>query len=358
MKAKVQIDFWLIIPVIVLLSISLTTLFSINIIFFKSQILALVIGIIAYMIFSRINIEFLKTLKIPIYILSLVFLLITFVIGVETRGAVRWIDIFGIRFQFSEILKPFLALAFATHLSEENNPDPKSFLLDVILLVPVVLLIFFQPDLGSALLYAAVGFFALFVFGFPLTWFLVLVLPVIVASPVFWLSLHEYQKQRILTFIHNNHDPLGASYNGIQSVIAVGSGSLFGKGISEGTQSLLRFLPERHTDFIFATIAEGLGFMGTTIIIIAFIILVLRMYTLFRRSGDRFSQIFLILSFGFLLLQGFVNMAMNMGLLPIVGITLPFVSFGGSSLLSNCIFLGLITSISSNSINKEVLEIK
>lgn len=358
MKPKVQLDLWLITPVIALLLISLTTLFSLNVAFFKNQLVSLLFGLVVFFVFSKINIEFLKALKLPIYIFSIIFLLITFVIGVETRGAVRWIDIFGIRIQFSEVLKPFLSLALAARLSEEESPNVKSFLVNIALLLPIVILIFFQPDLGTALLYGAVGFFALSVFGFPLLWFLLLTLPAIIASPFLWVSLHDYQKQRILTFLNSSHDPLGTSYNGIQSVIAVGSGSFFGKGISEGTQSVLKFLPERHTDFIFATIAEGIGFVGTSFIIIAFIFLLWRIYILFNRSDDLFSKIFLSLAFGFLLIQGFVNMSMNMGLLPIVGITLPFVSFGGSSLLSNFIFLGLITAISANTRNKNVLEIK
>ena len=345
-------------PVIVLITVSLTTLFSINTAFFKSQIISLVIGIIAFLVFSKINIDFLKAFKLPIYILSLVFLLITFVIGVETRGAVRWIDIFGIRFQFSEILKPFLSLSFAAQLSEENSSGMKSFLLNVAFLIPVVGLIFLQPDLGTALLYAGAGFFALVIFGYPLVWFFILLFPLLLISPFLGFLLHGYQMKRISTFLNPSQDPLKSSYNGIQAIIAVGSGTLLGKGISEGTQSVLKFLPERHTDFIFATVAEGIGFLGTSVVIFSFILLAYRIYILFNQADDRFSQIFLSLSFGFLLIQGFVNMAMNIGLLPIVGITLPFVSFGGSSLLSNFIFLGLITSLSVNSRNKHVLEIR
>lgn len=358
MKSKPRIDFWLIGPVITLLIISLTTLYSLNIAFFKSQIISLFVGIVAYFFFSKINIEFFKLLKLPIYIISLVFLSIVLFIGIESRGAIRWIDILGIRLQFSEILKPFLSLAFAAFISEQRSPKIKSYILNILLLFPIVVLIFLQPDLGSALLYASVAIFSLIVFGFPILWFFALILPVIIASPILWLSLHEYQKQRIMAFTHSGHDPLGTSYNGIQSIIAVGSGSFWGKGISEGTQSVLRFLPERHTDFIFATIAEGLGFIGASIVIAALLLLSYRIYVIFRESDDLFVKTFISLSFGFLIIQGFVNIAMNIGLLPIVGITLPFVSFGGSSLLSNFIFLGLISAMSRDSKHKNVLEIK
>ncbi|HVF69018.1 MAG TPA: FtsW/RodA/SpoVE family cell cycle protein [Xanthomonadales bacterium] len=358
MKSKLQIDLRLLAPVAILIAISLVTLLSVNVAYFKSQLTALVVGIIAFLFFSKTNIEFMKQLKLPIYIISLVLLGIVLFIGIETRGASRWIDILGVRLQFSEILKPFLALAFAALIEEERNINFKSFLKTVIYIIPVVILIAIQPDLGSGLLYAGAGAFALFVLGFPLLWFGAVLLPFILTSPLIWSILHGYQRQRILTFINANPDPLGSSYNGIQAIIAVGSGGFMGKGISEGTQSVLRFLPERHTDFIFATIAEGLGFVGSSIVILAFMLLAYRVYVLFRESDGLFSKAFLAVSFGFLIIQGFVNIAMNMGILPIVGITFPFVSFGGSSLLSNFIFLGMISSIAGNSRNKDVLEIR
>ncbi len=358
MKSKLLVDLRLIVPVIVLITISLVTLFSINIIFFKSQLISLVVGLIAYFFFSKINMDFLKELKLPIYVISLILLLIVLVIGLETRGAVRWIDIFGVRLQFSEILKPFFALIFAASITSMKNSSFKSLLMLIGLVIPVLLLIFLQPDLGNALLYAGVALFTLVVAGFPFIWFLLLSLPLLLMTPLLWTLLHSYQKKRIFTFLNIIKDPLGDSYNGIQAIIAVGSGAFWGKGIFEGTQSVLRFLPERHTDFIFATIAEGVGFVGASFVIIAFLLLLYRMYALFRDSDDPFCRMFLATSFGFFLIQGFVNIAMNMGLLPIVGITLPFVSFGGSSLLSNFIFLGMITSLGSSPKNKHVLEIR
>jgi rod shape determining protein RodA len=175
---------------------------------------------------------------------------------------------------------------------------------------------------------------------------------------VIWLKLHDYQRQRIFTFLNPQSDPLGISYNSIQALIAVGSGQFMGKGISEGTQSSLRFLPERQTDFIFATIAEGLGFIGTVLIILSLFFLCYRVYCLFRRTSDRFIQIFSLCAFGFFLIPSFINIGMNVGIVPIVGVTLPFVSFGGSSLLSNFIFLGILSAMSSSQRHKDVLEIK
>lgn len=358
MKRKLQVDLWLLVPIAILVIISLSTLLSVDFTYFRSQLVSLIVGLIGYMIFSRMNIEFLKQLKLPIYILSIFLFVIVLIVGIETRGASRWIDIFGIRLQFSEILKPFLALSFSAYLSDEGSLSIKQFVKIVLLMLPVIILIAIQPDLGTALLYAGAGFFTLLVLGFPLIWFFLLSLPVIIASPFIWSMLHGYQKQRVLTFLNPSSDPLGTSYNGIQAIIAVGSGAFLGKGISEGTQSVLRFLPERHTDFIFATIAEGLGFMGSALVIVAFLAISYRLYILFRRSDDLFAKSFLCMSIGFFLIQGFVNIAMNMGILPIVGITFPFVSFGGSSLLSNFIFLGLIVSLTNSDKNKDVLEIR
>lgn len=358
MKPKLQIDLLLIAPVVILVIISLATLWSVNFSYFRSQSISLLVGIIAFIFFSKINIDFIKQLKLPIYIISLILLSVVLVIGIETRGASRWLDIFGIRLQFSEILKPFLALIFAGAIADNTENSMMSFLKIIIFLAPIVILISLQPDLGSGLVYAGVGFFALLVAGFPLMWFLLLFLPLLLASPLLWTLLHGYQRQRLLTFLNTSNDPLGASYNGIQAVIAVGSGTFMGKGISEGTQSVLKFLPERHTDFIFATIAEGLGFIGASVVIFAFLFLLYRVYVIFRESDDLFSKTFVAAGFGFFLVQGFVNIAMNMGILPIVGITLPFVSFGGSSLLSNFIFLGIISSFKTSGHNRHVLEIR
>ncbi len=358
MKKFLRVDFLLLLPVIVLVSISLVTLLSLNIAYFKSQIVSLVIALIAFFLFSQVNIEFLKQFKGPIYVLSLVFLLITLAIGIESHGAVRWIDILGIRLQFSEILKPFLSLIFASMLAERTVGSIKSFFLMILFVLPIFFLVYFQPDLGSALLYLLVALFALMIGGYPFRWFLLLFLPVVILMPIIWEKLHAYQRTRILTFLNPQADPLGVSYNSIQALIAVGSGSFLGKGLSEGTQSGLRFLPERQTDFIFATIAEGLGFFGALIVVAALLFLCYRIFRIFSTTHDRFIRIFAACAFGFFLIPAFVNIGMNLGIMPIVGVPLPFVSFGGSSLLSNFIFLGLLCAMLSREKHKNVLEIR
>jgi rod shape determining protein RodA len=357
MNSRLQVDPWFFIPVLILTVISLITLFSIDALYFRNQLMTLIVSVTGYMIFSKINIDFLRGLKVPIYMASVLLLLLVFFAGVEARGASRWFEIFGIRLQFSEILKPFFAIALASEIAESNRGF-RSFLKITILMIPIVILITLQPDLGSGLLYAGAGLFALLVMGFSLSWFIIVSLPFIFSAPFFWRSLHDYQRQRILTFIDKGGDPLGTSYNAIQAIIAIGSGSFFGKGISEGTQSVLRFLPERQTDFIFATIAEALGFFGASIVIIALFFILYRIFILFNHEQETFGKAFLAITFGFIFIQTFVNIAMNLGLLPIVGITLPFVSFGGSSLLSNFIFIGLMASFSLNNTKNKVLEIR
>lgn len=358
MKSRFSIDWWMIAPVLILITISLVTLSSIDSGYFKTQIISLILSLGVFFFFSRINLDFLKQLKTPIYIVSLILLGILFIVGIETRGAIRWIDLFGVRLQFSEILKPFLAISFAALLSNTNLSKGRLFFLSVGLLLPIFLLVTMQPDLGSGLIYAFVGIFVLFTVGFPLYLFGIATIPLLIALPFIWTLLHDYQRQRIMTFIHPASDPLGTSYNSIQAIIAVGSGTFFGKGWFQNTQSTLRFLPERHTDFIFATIAEGLGFVGALIIIFAFSLLCYRIYVIFRNSEDRFSKIFACSCFAFFLIQGFMNIGMNIGILPIVGVTLPFVSYGGNSLISNAIFLGILTAILNTQKAKNVLEIR
>jgi rod shape determining protein RodA len=285
-------------------------------------------------------------------------LVIVLLIGIESHGAVRWISLFGTQLQISEILKPLLALSFAGYLSRKSEPSVFIFFSAIIFLVPVVILLYKQPDLGNAVIYATVAFFVLIVTGFPLRWFGAVLLPVLISLPVIWNFLHEYQRQRIITFIHPTVDPLGASYNGIQAVIAVGSGSYLGKGFFEGTQAALMFLPERHTDFIFATLSEDLGFIGAFLLIALFLFLCYRIYIVCMDSDSQFGKIFAATCFAFLFIQFVVNVGMNIGIIPIVGVTLPFVSYGGSSLLSNFIFLGLLVSLRRCAKAKEVLEIR
>lgn len=350
-------DLGIFIPVLILSVLSLVTLYSLNPIFFRGQFILLILSIAAFFFFSQTDLNILKVYAKPIYVFSVIVLAIVLIIGIEARGAVRWIEFFGFRIQFSEIMKPFLAVSMAAYLSQIKNFNLREFIKILLLLSPVVLLINLQPDLGNALVYGFVVIFTLLFIGFPFRYFAGMFLLGIISFPFVFNLLHDYQKQRLLTFLNPSADPLGTSYNVIQSTIAVGAGMFSGKGIGLGTQSGLRFLPERQTDFIFASISEQLGFIGVTILLISFIYLFYKIFYYIVNSENHFQKVFLSIFFFLILVQLFLNVGMNVGIMPIVGITLPFVSYGGSSLLSNFIFLGILASISKSYKKREVLSI-
>ena len=353
-----NIDLGLVVPVFILLLLSLTALFSININLFKSQLIFSLLGILAFLFFSQVNYKAIRFYATPIYIASIVLLLLVLVLGIESRGSIRWVEIAGFRIQFSEILKPFLAISFSSFLVERKNHSFSTLFLTLFFLSVISGLIFFQPDLGSALIYVLVSLLALIYFGFPLKFFAAGGVLLAILAPIMWAFLRDYQKDRIITFLNPGHDPLGKSYNAIQSIIAVGSGEFSGRGLGQGTQSGLSFLPERHTDFIFATISEQLGFIGSVFIVFCFAFILYRIFKISVSCEDSFCKIFTIVCFFIILVQFFLNIGMNTGILPVVGVTLPFVSYGGSSLLSSFILLGLVSSIVKNTKEPKVLEIR
>ncbi|OGH23368.1 MAG: hypothetical protein A2698_01900 [Candidatus Levybacteria bacterium RIFCSPHIGHO2_01_FULL_42_15] len=355
---SIAIEWDLLAPVFVLLVFSLTTLFFIHPQYFSSQLTFTCIALVFFFLFSHVNYKIAQLHSARVYAISIVLLLLLFVVGIESRGAVRWIELFGLRVQFSEILKPFLALAFSSFIIKKENTSFKTFLLALIFIFPLVLLISLQPDLGNAIIYAAVSVATLVSVGFPWKFFLGGFAGITALLPILWnVILRDYQKERIATFINPYSDPLGTSYNVIQSMIAVGSGMIAGKGISEATQSRLRFLPERHTDFIFASFSEGFGLIGALCMIAAFCFLLYRIFRIIQDSSEPFCKIFATVAFFSILIPFFINIGMNIGIMPVTGITLPFVSYGGSSLVSNFIFLGLLSSV-KKSIKEEMLEIK
>lgn len=352
-----RVDWQIVLPVVTLLVISLTTLFSINPVFFRNQFFFALVSGLLFFLLSQVDILQLAYYKKQIYLISLGLLFLLLLIGFSSHGAVRWLGFFGLGIQFSELLKPFLLIAFASYLSTRRDISFVTFLKVVIFLGPVAFLIYKQPDLGSALIYIMTVFLTLIFYGFPLWWFGVGLLGVVGSLPILWQFLHEYQRQRLLTFFHLTNDPLGTSYNAIQAIISVGSGMFFGEGLGQGTQSVLKFLPEKQTDFIFATLSEDLGFVGAAIVILAFLFLLYRLFIIFTQVDDMFCKVIIASAFSLILIQFFVNIGMNIGIIPIVGVPLPFVSYGGSSLLSNAIILGIVSQIATRTKRKHVLEI-
>lgn len=357
-KGILHFDLGLLLPICVLTLINLTTLFSLNLNLFKNELLYFFIGIIVFLGFSFVNHKIVFLYGKPIYIISLILLITVLIIGVEARGSMRWVEIYGFRIQFAELLKPFLAISLSSFLVSRKSVGIKNFLAILGYIAPLVILVFVQPDLGDALIYVVVAMLTLIFYGFPIVYFIGVFVLLAILSPLGWLFLHDYQRQRVLTFLNPSSDPLGKSYNAIQSIIAIGAGMFLGKGFGQGSQSGLRFLPERHTDFIFATISEQLGFVGSAIVVVCFLFLLYRIYKISVNTDDKASKIFTVACFFIILVQFFFNVGMNIGILPIVGITLPFLSYGGSSMLTNFIIIGLLTSIARSSGDNKVLEIR
>ena len=341
-----SLDWKLFLPAVLLASIGSLVLSSVSPASYPSQYFFIALALISYLIFAKIDFTVYKTLAPLFYVLSLVLLLLTLAFGTFTRGAVRWIEIGNFTLQTSEIIKPFVVLFVAWILSTSLE-SRKIFLLAAVAGFLPFILVFIQPDLGSSLVVLA-GILGAVFFG-RISWKIIFTSLFTFAPglPLVWRFMEDYQKERIMTFIQPSADPLGAGYNSIQAIIAIGSGGFLGRGLGQGTQSQLLFLPERHTDFIFSSIGEELGFLGAGLVVIFFIALFARLCAIFINADDVFSRAFLGGVFLMIFVQAAVNIGMNLGILPITGIPLPFVSSGGSSLLAMAITLGIATSFTS-----------
>ena len=283
-----------------------------------------------------------------LYALGVLLLVAVALVGDVAMGAQRWLDLGFIRFQPSELMKIAVPLACAWFLHDRPlPPDFRSLaVLGIAILVPV-LLIAEQPDLGTALLVAAGGGLVVLLAGLQLRYMLGLGALFAAAVPVLWHFLHDYQRQRVLTFLNPQNDPLGAGYHTIQSQIAIGSGGVFGKGYMNGSQAHLEFLPERSTDFIFAVIGEEWGLVGLSVLIVLYLFVLARGLYIAAQAQDTFSRLIagaLTLTFA---VYVFVNSGMVAGLLPVVGVPLPLVSYGGTSMVTLMAGFGILMSIHS-----------
>ncbi|WP_406672581.1 rod shape-determining protein RodA [Natronospira sp.] len=284
-----------------------------------------------------------------LFLAGLGLLVLVLLVGETGKGAQRWLNLGFVRFQPSEMMKLVVPLAIAWYLHDRGVP-PRWWQVIVVLLaiaVPVALIVR-QPDLGTALLVASAGFFVLFLAGLRWRYMIGGLVAAGAALPLLWAYLHEYQRQRVLTFLNPESDPLGAGYHIIQSKIAIGSGGFFGKGWTEGTQSQLQFLPERSTDFIFAVLGEEFGLLGVMVLVLLYLFLFWRGMVLALRAQDNFGRLVagsLMLTF---FVYIFVNTGMVTGLLPVVGVPLPLVSYGGTSMVTLMAGFGILMSINSH----------
>jgi len=303
------------------------------------------IACVAYVTVIAIGYERLLELAYPIYGVTLFLLLFTLMVAPQVKGAQRLIPLGFIRFQPSEFAKISLIIVLTKFLSRYPPLSIKPFLGALGVGLPLLFLVLIQPDVGSGMVYVVIIISMLFAAGSSLKYFCSIAITGMVMLPFAWFYLKDYQKMRLLVFLDPTRDPLGAGYNAIQSRIAVGSGSLWGKGFLQGLQSKLRFLPEPHTDFIFSVYAEEFGFWGSFLLLVIFGLVFARIITAGLKSRDTRGKIIVVGVAGWIWFQMFESIGMSIGIMPITGIPLPFLSYGGSALLSVSIALGLVGSV-------------
>jgi len=351
------LDLGLLTVTILLILIGLGALFSttLNIteptftVFYRQLAYGLIgLGLIA--VFIRLDYRSLGGIHWVLYVLAILSLIAVRIFGKTVNGTTGWFEIGGFQLQPVEFVKIIVCFVLAKYFSDHAD-DMQSWRLLLmsggIVAVPVIL-VMLQPDFGSAMLMLGIWFGLLIALPIPRRRLGIILLAAVVMGIASWfLVFQQYQKDRILTFLSPSRDPRKSGYNVIQAITAIGSGQVFGRGLGLGPQSQLSFLPERQTDFIFASISEELGFVGSASILLLFTILLWRCFSLSQRSRDNFS---VVLSLGLGLMffvQVSINIGMNLGVFPVTGIPLPFISYGGSSLLSCCIAIGILESIAA-----------
>ncbi len=341
----------MIIPILLIIFFGVTVIYSSSPPLAIQQALYGVAGLIGYFFLRRFDYRSLTPLLKYMYGLIILLLIITLIIGFESRGSVRWIPLGLFNFQPSEFAKIVIILCLSQFWTT-HMPTWKNIGKSLVILAPMALLIFRQPDLGTMLTVVFIWIVLLLASHISMWKVSFLGLLGLIGIPTTWLFLHDYQKQRIYSFISPSADPQGIGFHVIQSMIAVGSGQLMGRGLGRGTQSRLQFLPEFRTDFIFAFIAEELGLIGSLLVIVLYGAIFYFMFRLLGRIGDRFGELIVIGVFAMMFFQITVNIGMNIGVLPITGITLPFLSYGGSSMITTLISFGLVASVAYFGIKK------
>jgi rod shape determining protein RodA len=346
-----NIDFTLLFCVFLLGFISLATMYSTDggeVLFHtKSHFFKLIIFMFLMLLVSLLNIKFWFSIGYLTYVLIVVMLIWTINFGVTASGSQRWMDLYFINVQPSELMKIFIILCLAKFFHRKRLENVNSFYSVIISLIIIFLpmsLVIIQPDLGTSLLISISGILVLWFAGLNHKYFFYSFLISVLSLPFIISFLKPYQKLRVLTFLNPDRDPLGAGYQIIQSKIAVGSGGLFGKGFLKGTQSYLEFLPEKHTDFIFTLFSEEFGFFGSVILLLIYAVIIYRIIVIGSISRSYFAKIFCY-SFGAsIFVYIVINMCMVLGMLPIVGSPLPIMSYGGSSMLATMIGIGIVMS--------------
>jgi rod shape determining protein RodA len=342
----------LLIGLLLLMTVGVLTIYSAggeDLGLIQRQVTRLGLALVVMFVLAQVPILVYQKMAVFFYVAGVLTLVAVLVVGIQSKGAQRWLDLGAFRFQPSEIMKLAVPMMVAWYISRFNLPPKIRHIVFGFVLVAIpTLLIARQPDLGTSLLIASSGIFALFLAG--MSWRFIGGVAVLTSAfaPIMWIFLmKDYQKQRVLTFLNPESDPLGSGYHIIQSQIAIGSGGFQGKGWLQGTQSQLEFLPERHTDFIFAVFSEEFGLLGVMGLLAIYAFIVMRGMLIAVRAQEAFSKILagsITLTF---FVYVFVNMGMVSGILPVVGVPLPLVSYGGTSMVTLLAGFGILMSIST-----------
>lgn len=314
----------------------------------KVQIAAFFIGIIAILIVLLIDYKNYGDFQKTIYVINIILLLSLFVVGIKVKGSRSWIDLGPVNFQPSEVVKIGFILCFAKFLEKRKNK--LNHILEVLpcllyISVPIIL-IQLQPDTGTMLVFVFISAIMLFVAGLNYKYIIVAIGTFIASAPALWFFvLKPHQKSRIMVFLHPELDQMGAGYNVLQSMRAIGSGKLLGKGLFKGTMNNLNYVPESRTDFIYSVIGEELGLVGATILILLFLLLLLRCIHIAKVSKDDYGMLICTGIMAMYLFHVLQNIGMTIGVLPVTGIPLPFISYGGSALVTNMVAIGLVLNV-------------
>ena len=347
-----HLDTQLLVVLLLLMGVGLATIFSgsnQSVPRISSQVANIMVALGVMYIFANVPPHFLRRIALPLYVFGVLLLVCVALFGEIVNGARRWLYIGVTRIQPSELMKIAVPLMLAWYFDRyEATLKLKNYIIAALLLIVPIGLIVRQPDLGTALLISAAGAYVLFLAG--LSWRIIIGFGIAGAAclPFVWGMMHDYQRQRILTLIDPTQDPLGTGYHTIQSTIAVGSGGLVGKGWLQGTQTHLDFIPERTTDFIFAVFSEEWGLFGNVTLLVLFLLVIGRGVVITANAPTLFTRLFggaITLTF---FTYAFVNMGMVSGILPVVGVPLPLVSYGGTSLVTICLGLGILMSIETH----------
>ena len=344
-------DYVLMACILLLGLISLATMYSTDggkILFHtKSHFIKLIVFTIMMLVFSFINIKYWFSIGYIFYVIIIGLLIWTYLFGIKSSGSQRWIDLYFINLQPSELMKICIILCLAKYFHRmklENVNSLYAILSSLIIILLPMGLVIVQPDLGTSLLISISGLAVLWFAGINHKYFIYTMIGFLISLPFIISFLKPYQKLRVLTFLNPDRDPLGAGYQIIQSKIAVGSGGIFGKGFLKGTQSYLEFLPEKHTDFIFTLFSEEFGFIGSVFLLLIYAVIIYRIVAIGAQSRSYFAKLFCYSFAASIFVYITINMSMVLGLLPIVGSPLPIMSYGGSSMLATMFGFGIVMS--------------